>query len=274
MSSNVALSVKDLARLCGVSERIVRRAIARCRAGQTWHDMTLRTAQIVGPGGTGGWRYVIPLSSLSEDLQSRFREQQEATETGSEAPLTPALKTLLERIEEGSIDPRQLRAERHRSPTENDWTRTRVVEAIMKATERGTRERAAMIDSVSQAEGFSPRAVREWVRMAENGKSVLRRVRSDSGNRRVIISRRLDAALRRAGQTDEQILSYRDQVLIPKVCHAYAWRLGTSAQSIIYDLQPDIMEDLRAVGVTLPAAQLRRLSLLPRALVVGAAHHR
>jgi hypothetical protein len=185
------LTASELSDLSGVSRRMVTKAAGRALAGKSWNGMSLVVREGVARGGRSGVCYEVALSSLSEELQSRYRAM-----FGVEIAL-PALS-----------------AAPVRRPAPNQTAeigrRLPIVQAIM-AHPRGSAERAAEIAAQAKrhGRGFSGRTLRRWVSDHEaagcSANSLARKLASDAGRQRVHVSRDFDRAFLAAGYTVDQL---------------------------------------------------------------------
>lgn len=69
--TQVWLSIQYVAALAGVNERILRRRATQ----RSWRGSRLEVREAHGPGGAGGKRYEVLLSSLPVKLQAQWHRQ-------------------------------------------------------------------------------------------------------------------------------------------------------------------------------------------------------
>lgn len=71
------ISLKTLARIAGISERVARKAAASALSrGAKWRGAQLNMRHVPGVGGAASQRYEVLLSSLPVDLQAKWHSQQ------------------------------------------------------------------------------------------------------------------------------------------------------------------------------------------------------
>lgn len=74
------ISTVIFSQLAGIDVRTTRKIISRSLAGRPWRGARLTVREARGPGGAGGKRYEILLSSLPVELQAKWHRQQPGAE--------------------------------------------------------------------------------------------------------------------------------------------------------------------------------------------------
>ncbi len=262
MSSGVALSVNDLARLHGVSEQAIRKALARCVAGQTWRGISLDPVQIVGRGGRSGWRYAVRLDSLPPELQARYWELNGGKPPAVEPVVIEPPADWISDIGKKCVH----FGERERQ-------RLRLAAEVFETTMPRSRERAEKIAEAAARERIPARTLRSWVRAYEQhgANGIARKARADQRRDRATISRAADQAARAAGVNAERWQEIRDDLAL-RVAACYADHLEASANEVALDLVHPFMELCRKAGIDLPERELRHICRLPRQFVEQQKH--
>ncbi len=168
------LSVAEVARRFGMSERSARRGVKRWKAGSRWRGIKpeVREAAHRNGGGTSGVSYEVREDSLPPDLRPGARSAAETSppavaETGASIvadPLAPLLPSGIAG-HAGYVDGRYA-----------------IIRSALEHP-RGSRERARAIAEISRATGTAPSTLRGWIRAyGEDGRRGLRRrERADKG---------------------------------------------------------------------------------------------
>ena len=232
-------------------------AIARCAAGKTWRGLRLQAVEIVGPGGSRGWRYAVPLDSLPADWQARYWE----LKGGKPRAIAPV------RIE----PPADWMSDIGKKAVhfgERERQRLRLAGEVVETTLPHSRERAEKIAEAAKREGVPARTLRAWVRAYEQRgvTGIVRKARADQGKDQVVISRAFDAAARAAGVSKERLEEARDD-LSRRAGLYYSDHLEASANEVALDLVSPAMEVARTLGIDLPESRLKRICRLPRQFV-------
>jgi len=179
------LSINDAASVFSLSRRNTTRALMRCYQGFAWKGHSLIVRRVRGRGGNGGWCYEVRLDSLPAELQLQY------------VPLTP-FETVFNKPLNGP----------------SNW-RYSIIEEALKCPP-GSRTRAAAIKTAAAKSHFKPdgsrkqlteRTLRNWIREYESkGYDGLGRTsRADRNQRKVLITRQWDRAIKLPEDIKEQI---------------------------------------------------------------------
>jgi|TARA_R100000455_G_C6273317_1_gene130800 hypothetical protein len=175
----------DFATLCSISLRKANAALSHCYQGKTWRGHSLIVRRVRGRGGNGGWCYEVRLDSLPAELQLQY------------VPLTP--------FETGFKSP---------SKGSSNW-RYAITEEALKCPP-GSRERAAAIKAAAAKSHFKPdgsrkqlseRTLRSWIKEYESKgyEGLSRASRADRNQRKVLITRQWDRAIKLPDDIKEQV---------------------------------------------------------------------
>lgn len=184
------IDLSTLARLANISERNVRKAVAKIAVGEAiyWRGCALEVRTVNGRGGNRGKSYIVKVSSLPPYLQERLKALQTPAE-GRSAPVT------------GSDAARE---------------RTWWLHVLGPALEhpKGSAERKAALDKIATVKHLdlnqrritiSLRTLQRKLATMEGDGNAARSGRADKGKKRVFISRAWDKAVPFDGSVKERI---------------------------------------------------------------------
>ena len=178
------LSSSEFAELAKITPQMARKAFRRATHGKTWNGLALDVREVTSPqgGGRAGVSWKVALSSLSEELQARWRARQEVPLPLFGAPAAPRL-------------------------AHGQWERQSDLYDIIEQAVRPhltAADRAAAIRAIVAA-GHAKSSVYRWIRAFEaEGMAGLARLKPrGAGERRVVASKAFQDAYLAAGHPAE-----------------------------------------------------------------------
>lgn len=214
-----------------------------------WRGLNLVVREVhASRGGRSGLRYEVALSSLSEELQSRYNADAGYDDQHAYAPPPGRI---------GAVAPNQS-AEIER--------RYRVIQEAIDFP-RSSTERAAEIERAARKWDVPVRTIHRWIadldKSGDDINALGRKRPSDAGAKRVHVSRPFDARHRAAGMPEEQLAQLGEQVthLIQRGWTSPAQRAGwrTVRREVVTALQIDLRERGIAIDVSAPDISQRRI---------------
>jgi hypothetical protein len=234
----VFVDTKTLATAASISPQAARDALRRGHL----QGHRLEVVEMPGRGGRGGRVYQVAVASLPPELQERVKALRGAVEPP---------------LEGRSLVSAELEAPSDFTPRPGDAKARERMAALrpVLATEPGTRERSLAIANAA-ADGMSASQVRYWLKRYQRLGLVglARKRRGDAGEAKAIAWRTLDATMREAGRSDQEIAD-----LAERICrHVRGLLSATSASAamIAHASIGFVAQELRAAGVIVAQDEL------------------
>lgn len=284
------LSCTDFAGLLGIDSRRARNALAKAHAGKPYRGVRLRVDVVRGRGGKAGRQYVVAVDSIPPAWLMRrlgLTDGQEATAAEPSLPFpfaesaalpvpSPQSRPAVTAVEPRSLPPVSTPVKRAGSApaqARREWLRRIIDPALVHPPRSHLRGDAVRL--IAATEHVAPDG--SVVRLSERtvlrclaryeGRGVEglgRRVRSDHGQRRTIISKQWDKAT--AGLIPDE----KRQAIRKELEHHLArlYRSGTQSSALVAHLASNRLAELtEAAGVVFSPTEAREICKLPRAPV-------
>lgn len=270
MSGEAWLSLATFAKLAMITRQAAHAAAKSAVAGKAWRGNRLDVRQVTGRGGRSGTRYEVALASLPADLQTAFVG-------GSNA--VPAMLEIASNMLAILARPVGRAGQVAANQGERIERRWRTVQAAVAHPARSN-ARAAEIERASQTFGVPIRTIQRWIAELEKAggdiNALGRKLPSNAGTRRVAISRKFDAAFRRAmgesEETDALLVELQGSIdqLILAAWASPAQRAGW--KQVRREVVTAFERELRQRGLTVPRIPAKDVISARR--VMGAQHYR
>lgn len=274
------ISTKEFAALVGISTRKARSALENCHEGKTWRKIKLDVVLEKGKGGKNGLQYMVVASSIPDSFLNI-----KSTNSESSALVLPVAEPNQDQADV-SINGELIQAKHALKPIPGKKQHYQeqsvnfkldLVKRIRTETDPNTPERAALIRELAATVRYSygkkrgklvgANTLRSWLKEYENDglAAVCRKARTDSGKRRVTVSRIWDETVGQIGLSDDE----QQRLAADLRRHvASLWRSGSpSAPALQLSALPFAINQLMQVGCTLSKEQLQSVCKLPLTFV-------
>ena len=276
------LSAAQFAAHVGIGNRAAQLALQASEKGHLWRGAALVIRKVPGRGGTAGLVYEVAEDSIPLSFMVASEASIKAPSETSEKPVAPMDLPIQAASSEPALAlaapavPFSYPRARVTGDSRQCAWRYDIIRPVVEATPPNSTERAELIAKIAATAArdwrgevvtVSAITLRRWIARYETRgyEGLWRKARHDAGDRRVLISRQLDAALCRQGLSESQIgeiaATLRHRV-------RSEWRSGTpSWPTVQLNTLPTAIRAAREAGLDLPDHELRALCSLPRPFI-------
>lgn len=279
------ISTKEFAALVSISTRKARSALENCHQGKTWRKIKLDVVLEKGKGGKNGLQYMVVASSIPDsflNIKSTNSESSALVLPVAEPNQDQADVSINGELIQAKHDLKPIPRKKQHYQEQSVNFKLDLVKRIRTETDPNTPERAALIRELAATVRYSygkkrgklvgANTLRSWLKEYENDglAAVCRKARTDSGKRRVTVSRIWDETVDQIGLSDDE----QQRLAADLQRHvASLWRSGSpSAPTLQLSALPFAINQLMQAGCTLSKEQLQSVCKLPLTFIRQQAH--